>query len=147
MSALSPLFDKDFTIQINYSLLNNSAGNMLWLGTYSNYTCCLSVRQNKVKLGDTNLNTSTLSTTEQIQLIIAYEKSTNSMKVWVNGTQEYNSKLPRTLDTLESFAVGTGRLNGSGKLKLYSLRIYNYVISDEVASELYTTESAIKGRS
>ena len=146
LSALSPLFDKDFTIQINYSLLNNSAGNMLWLGTYSNYTCCLSVRQNKVKLGDTNLNTSTLSTTEQIQLIIAYEKSTNSMKVWVNGTQEYNSKLPRTLDTLESFAVGTGRLNGSGKLKLYSLRIYNYVISDEVASELYTTEAAIEGR-
>ena len=146
LSALSPLFDKDFTIQINYSLLNNSAGNMLWLGAYSNYSCCLSVRQNKVKLGDTNLNTSTLSTTEQIQLIIAYEKSTNSMKVWVNGTQEYNSKLPRTLDTLESFAVGTGRLNGSGKLKLYSLRIYNYVISDEVASELYTTEKAIEGR-
>ena len=146
LSALSPLFDKDFTIQINYSLLDNSAGNMLWLGTYSNYTCCLSVRQNKVKLGDTNLNTSTLSTKEQIQLIIAYEKSTNSMKVWVNGTQEYNSTLPRTLDTLESFGVGTGRLNGSGKLKLYSLRIYNYVISDEVASELYTTEKAIEGR-
>ena len=146
LSALSPLFDKDFTIQINYSLLDNSAGNMLWLGTYSNYSCCLSVRQNKVKLGDTNLNTSTLSTTEQIQLIIAYEKSTNSMKVWVNGTQEYNSTLPRTLDTLESFGVGTGRLNGSGKLKLYSLRIYNYVISDEVASELYTTEKAIEGR-
>ena len=147
LTTLSPLFDKDFTIQINYSLLDNSAGNMLWLGTYSNFSCCLSVRGNKVKLGDTNLNTSTLSTTEQIQLIITYEKSTNSMKIWVNGTQEYNSTLPRTLDTLESFEVGAGRLNGNGKLKLYSLRIYNYVISDEVASELYTTESAIEGRS
>ena len=135
-----------YDLAVSKDYLDNSSGNMLWLGTYSNYTCCLSVRQNKVKLGDTNLNTSTLSTTEQIQLIIAYEKSTNSMKIWVNGTQEYNSTLPRTLDTLESFAVGTGRLNGSGKLKLYSLRIYNYVISDEVASELYTTELAIEGR-
>ena len=97
-------------------------------------------------MGDTNLNTSTLSTTEQVQLIITYEKLTNSMKIWVNGTQEYNSVLPRTLDTLESFGVGTGRLDGNGKIKLYSLRIYNYVISDEVVSELYTTESAIEGR-
>ena len=118
----------------------------MWLGTYSNYTCCLSVRDFRVKLGDTNLNTSTLSATEQIQLIITYEKSTNSMKIWVNGTQEYNSVLPRTLDTLASFAVGTGKLGGNGKIKLYSLRIYNYVISDEVVSELYTTESAIEGR-
>ena len=146
LTKLSPLFDKDFTIQMNYSIVDNNIGSALWLGTYSNYTCCLSVRDFRVKLGDTNLNTSTLSATEQIQLIITYEKSTNSMKIWVNGTQEYNSVLPRTLDTLASFAVGTGKLGGNGKIKLYSLRIYNYVISDEVVSELYTTESAIEGR-
>ena len=68
------------------------------------------------------------------------------MKIWVNGTQEYDSVLPKTLDTQQSFAVGTGRLGGPPKAKVYSLRIYNYVISDEVASELYTTESAIEGR-
>ena len=146
LTTLSPLFDKDFTIQMNYLTISDSPGNALWLGTYSNNTNCLNVRDNRVKIGDTELNTSILPMQEQIQVIIAYEKSTNSMKIWVNGTQEYNSVLPKTLDTLANFAVGTGRLGGSSPIKVYSLRIYNYVISDEVASELYTTESAIEGR-
>lgn len=146
LTTLSPLFDKDFTIQMNYLTISDSPGNAIWLGTYSNGTNCLNVRGNKVRIGDTALNTSTLPIQQQIQVIIAYEKSTNSMKIWVNGTQEYNSVLPRTLDTLASFAVGTGKFGGSSPIKVYSLRIYNYVISDEVASELYTTESAIEGR-
>ena len=147
LTTLSPLFDKDFTIQMNYLAISDSPGNALWLGTYSNNTNSLNVRKNRVRIGDTALNTSTLPIKEQIQVIIAYEKSTNSMKIWVNGTQEYNSVLPKTLDTLANFAVGTGRLGGSSPIKVYSLRIYNYVISDEVVSELYTTESAIEGRS
>lgn len=146
LATLSPLFDKDFTIQINYLAIDENGGSVLWLGTYNNYFNCLNVRTKKVRIGDTELNTSTLSTTEQVQVIIAYEKSTNSMKIWVNGTKEYDSVLPKTLDTQQSFAVGTGRLGGLFKSKIYSLRIYNYVISDEVASELYTTESAIEGR-
>lgn len=68
------------------------------------------------------------------------------MKIWVNGSKEYDSVLPTTLDTQQSFGIGIGRLGGSANIKVYSLRIYNYVISDEVASELYTTESAIEGR-
>ena len=147
LTTLSPLFDKDFTIQMNYLTISDSPGNALWLGTYSNNTNCLNIRKNRVRIGDTALNTSTLPIQEQIQVIIAYEKSTNSMKIWVNGTQEYNSVLPKTLDTLANFAVGTGRLGGSSPIKVYSLRIYNYVISDGVVSELYTTESAIEGRS
>ena len=59
LTKLSPLFDKDFTIQINYLLLDNSSGNVLWLGTYANNTNCLNVRNNRVRIGDTALNTST----------------------------------------------------------------------------------------
>ena len=146
LATLSPLFDKDFTIQINYLTIAESSGCVLWLGTYDNFRNCLNIRTKKVRIGDGELNTSTLPTAEQIQVIIAYKKSTNSMKIWVNGTKEYDSVLSTTLDTQRSFAVGTGRLGGTSNIKVYSLRIYNYVISDEVASELYTTESAIEGR-
>lgn len=146
LATLSPLFDEDFTVQINYSTVAENSGSALWLGRYDDYRYCLNVRTNKVRIGDDALNTSTLPIQEQIQIIIAYKKSTNSMKIWVNGTQEYDSVLPKTLNTMESFAVGTGRLGGTSNIKVYSLRIYNYVISDEVASELYTTESAIEGR-
>ena len=146
LATLSPLFDKDFTVQINYLTVAESTGNVLWLGRYNDFHYCLNVRDNRVRIGDDALNTSTLPIQEQIQIIIAYKKSTNSMKIWVNGTQEYDSVLPKTLNTEESFAVGTGRLGGTSNIKVYSLRIYNYVISDEVASELYTTESAIEGR-
>lgn len=144
--TLSPLFDKDFTVQMNYLKIDDGGGSVLWLGTYDNYRNCLNIRTNKVRIGDGELNTSTLPTAEQIQVIMAYKKSTNSMKIWVNGSKEYDSVLPTTLDTQQSFGIGIGRLGGSANIKVYSLRIYNYVISDEVASELYTTESAIEGR-
>lgn len=144
--TLSPLFDKDFTVQMNYLKIDDGGGSVLWLGTYDNYRNCLNIRTNKVRIGDGELNTSTLPTAEQIQVIMAYKKSTNSMKIWVNGSKEYDSVLLTTLDTQQSFGIGIGRLGGSANIKVYSLRIYNYVISDEVASELYTTESAIEGR-
>ena len=145
-STISPLFDDDFTIQINCKPDSTSQGNILWLGAYSNYTCCLSIRSNRIKLGDTDLNTSTITYDVQNQFIITYDKSENTMQIWVNGVKEYNSVLPRTLDVTSGFRLGTGRLGGNSKFYLYSIRIYNYIISDEEATSLYNSELSISGR-